>query len=233
MSKRRPESVGIETADKALKIETSDQTLKITDDKVDNPNKFVSILTSVKDSAVEGLKATHSYGFGLFSSVNAVVSGVGAAFATAKALGNLGKLAFYDTTRIAANTLYYQDEKAADAAKKEGAETLSLCCKELEVACQRTKAMLSTAYEATLSTVDGLSHTKDALYYAGDATAKTIQLVLEGGAMVHQGAKNAYNMLPAYSASVAKLNAAAAIEMEEVSADLKSFLSASAAAAAC
>ena len=151
------------------------------------------------------------------------------AFATAKALGNLGKLAFYDTTRIAANTLYYQDEAATEAAKKEGTESLSLCCKELEVACHKTKAMLAAAYDATLSTIQGLRHTKDSLYYAGDATAKTIQLVREGGEIAYQGAKDVYNRLPAYNASVTKLNASAAIEMAEVSRDLENFLSTSAA----
>jgi hypothetical protein len=206
--------------------------LNVVDDKVNEPSKVVSMLTSVKDSALEALKAARPYGSGLLSSLKSLSFGIGAAVATAKALGNLGKLAFYDTTRVAANTLYYQDEKAAEAAKKEGTESLAVCSKELEVACHKTKAMLSNAYDATLSTIEGLKHTKDSLYYAGDATAKGIQLGLEAGAIVYQGAKDAYNMLPAYRTSIAQLNAPAEIEMTTLSSDLGNFLNASAAAAA-
>lgn len=128
-------------------------------------------LAAVKDSAVEGSKATYSYGFALFSSFNAVVDAVKAAFATAKALVNLGKLAFYDTTRIAANTLYYQDEKATEAAKKDADESLAAGCKEMEVACQQTIAALSDLHHATLRTVKGLQHTQNSLCFAWNAAS--------------------------------------------------------------
>ncbi|HEV2523996.1 MAG TPA: hypothetical protein VGU44_02560 [Gammaproteobacteria bacterium] len=135
-------------------------------------NKISPILTSMKDSVAEGLKATSSYGFSLFSSVNALIAGVGAAFATAKALGNLGKLAFYDTTRIAANTLYYQDEKATEAAKKDADESLAEGCKEMEAACQQTIATLSMLKDATLHTVEGLHHTQNSLCFAWNAASR-------------------------------------------------------------
>ncbi|HXH54303.1 MAG TPA: hypothetical protein VNK03_00950 [Gammaproteobacteria bacterium] len=194
-------------------------------------NKIFPILTSMKDSAVEGLKATSSYGFGLFSSVNALISGVGAAFATAKGLSNLGKAFFYDAPRFTANTLYYRDKKASEAAREEGVVSLSLFRKEIQVAAHKTGAMCEQAYDATLNAVEGVSHTRDALYHACDAAIKTRELAVECGAMVYEGARSAYNvMLPAYNASVAKLNAPAVIKMEELPRDFENFLNASAAA---
>jgi hypothetical protein len=203
-------SVDIADTDQDLQILKTPQ---IDGDSFTPVNTAISILTAVKDSAVEGLKATNSYGFALFSSVKSLVSGLKAAVATVKALGNLAKLGLYDTTRIAANTLYYQDEEATEAAKKEGVETLSGGCKEIEEACHKTIAMLSTAYDATLSTIEGVMHTKNSLYYAGDATVKTITAC--------------YHMLPAYHASVAN-NACVQIEGQKSSAafrDLENFLS--------
>ena len=208
--------------------------LQIPSQALENPavahNKINSILKSMKNSVVALKGLTRSYGFGLLSSAQSVILGVGAAFSTAKALRNFAKVAFYDTTRIAANTWYYQDKKASESAKKEGAESLEHCCKDMEVACRRTKKMLVAGYDATLNTIEGLNHSKDALYYAGDATAKTIQLALEGGAIAYQGAKNVYNMLPAYSAKL-HLNVSASIQMEEIpELDLQSLFSASATA---
>lgn len=133
---------------------------------------FQTVLTVAKDAAVEGSKAAYSYGFALFSSFNAVLDGVKAAIASVTAVGNLAKLALYDTTRLAANTLYYQDEKATEVAKKDADESLAAGCKAMEVACQQTVAMLSDAYGATLQTVEGLDHTRNALCFAWDAASR-------------------------------------------------------------
>lgn len=148
-------------------------TTSIVDDEVKKPNKFNSILTAVQNAGIESFKATSAYGFALFSSAKSLASGISAAFATAKALGNLAKLALYDTTRVAANTLYYQDEKASAVAKSEGFESLSACSKEMKDACAKTADMLYGIYDATLEAIHGLEHTKEAMHYAWDAACHT------------------------------------------------------------
>ncbi len=142
-------------------------------DKVKQPNKFNSILTAAQNAAIESFKAANAYGFALFSSVKSLVSTISAAFATVDSLANVTKFVLYDTTRVAVDTLYYQDEKAAMAAREDGNKSLFAGCTAMETACQRAAEMFSEMRNAVYSTIEGLEHTQKAMHCAWDAAHHT------------------------------------------------------------
>lgn len=151
--------------------------------------KVAPICNSVKNALIESMKATVEFSAGAISGAKAVGSAVAATGSTVKAFGNITKVGMYDAPRIGINALYYQDDKSTLLAKDQGVESLSLAQQELIEAYHQVSTMLSSAYDATSSTLNGFGHVKNSLYYVGDAGFKSLMLSQEA----YEGLKSACN----------------------------------------
>lgn len=161
--------------------------------------KVTPIAVSTANSAVEGYAASKNYATGLIGTTKAIWHGLKMTYSTMVSIANLGKAALYDAPKMGANHFYYKDAAATQTAKAAGAASLSEAGAKLVEAYQAATAMLSEAYGATLNNIDGLVHTKNSVYYAGEATIQSAYLAAEGACLAYESTKTAYALLPSYN----------------------------------